>query len=475
VRPDFLPLSRPSIGPQEIEEVTACLRSGWLTSGPRVTRFEEAFAETVGVAHAVAMSSATAGLHLALLAAGVGPGDEVVTTPMTWASTGNMIFAVGARPVFVDIDSGTLNIDPEAVARAITPRTRALLPVHFAGQPVDLDRLRAIAADHGLALIEDAAHALGTTYRGRPIGGGSAAAVFSFHPIKAITTGEGGMVATDDAALADRLRLLRFHGIARDAWSRYGRRGNPGYDIVALGFKYNMTDLQAALGLAQLARLQEFVEARTRIAAWYREALAQVPAVEMLAPVSYPARHAWHLLVVRLRLEALRLGRDEVMDGLLAANIGVGLHFKALHLHRLYREQLARLEEFIEARTRIASWYAEALRSIPGVEMLEPVRYPARHAWHLLVVRLQLEVIGIGRDAVMEELLAANIGVGLHFKALHLHRLYREQLALGPDALPHATSASERILSLPLFPGMTREDVKDAAGALEEILRRHAA
>ncbi len=353
MRPDFLPLSRPSIGPQEIEEVTACLRSGWLTSGPRVTRFEEAFAETVGVAHAVAMSSATAGLHLALLAAGVGPGDEVVTTPMTWASTGNMILAVGARPVFVDIDSGTLNID----------------------QPVDLDRLRAIAADHGLALIEDAAHALGTTYRGRPIGGGSAAAVFSFHPIKAITTGEGGMVATDDAALADRLRLLRFHGIARDAWSRYGRRGNPGYDIVALGFKYNMTDLQAALGLAQLARLQD------------REALAQVPAVEMLAPVSYPARHAWHLLVVRLRLEALRLGRDEVMD----------------------------------------------------------------------------------------RLLAANIGVGLHFKALHLHRLYREQLALGPDALPHATSASERILSLPLFPGMTREDVEDVTSALAEILRRHAA
>src|SRR5205809_122932 len=181
VRPDFLPLSRPSIGPQEIDEVTACLRSGWLTSGPRVARFEEVFAETVGAAHAVAMSSATAG--------------------------------------------------------------------------------------HGLALMEDAAHALGTTYRGRPIGGGSAAAVFSFHPIKAITTGEGGMVATDDAALADRLRLLRFHGIARDTWSRYGRRGNPGYDIVVLGFKYNMTDLQAALGLAQLARFQEFVEARTRMAA----------------------------------------------------------------------------------------------------------------------------------------------------------------------------------------------------------------
>src|SRR5216117_727120 len=298
-----------------------------------------------------------------------------------------MIFAVGARPVFVDIEPGTLQIDVEAVARAVGPRTRAILPVHFAGQPVDLDPLRALAGRHGLTLLEDAAHALGTRYRGRPIGGGTTAAVFSFHPIKAITTGEGGMVATDDAALADRLRLLRFHGIARDTWSRYGRRGNPGYDIVVLGFKYNMTDLQAALGLAQLTRLEEFIEARTRIACWYRQALARVPAVEMLASVSYPARHAWHLLVVRLRLEALRLGRDQVMD----------------------------------------------------------------------------------------DLLAANIGVGLHFRALHLHRLYREQLALRPDALPHATRASARILSLPLFPGMTREDVKDAAGALEEILRRHAA
>src|SRR2546428_13521775 len=232
-----------------------------------------------------------------------------------------------------------------------------------------------------------AARALGRPRGGAPAGRGGAPRVFCFPPMRATSTGEGGLRATDWTPLAGRLRLLRFHGIARDAWSRYGRRGNPGYDIVALGFKYNMTDLQAALGLAQLARLQEFVEARTRIAAWYREALAQVPAVEMLASVSYPARHAWHLLVVRLRLEALRLGRDEVMDGLLAANVGGGLHLQALHPHRPYREPLA----------------------------------------------------------------------------------------LRPDALPHATSASERILSLPLFPGMTREDVEDVASALEEILRRHAA
>ncbi|HUE30685.1 MAG TPA: aminotransferase class I/II-fold pyridoxal phosphate-dependent enzyme [Verrucomicrobiae bacterium] len=386
MRADFLPLSRPSIGDSEIAAVTTCLRSGWLTSGPRVAEFEEQFARTVGARHAVAVSSATAGLHLALLAAGIGPGDEVVTSPMTWASTGNMILAVGARPVFADIDPGTLNLDPDAAARVVGPRTRALLPVHFAGQPVDLDAFAALAMRHGLVLIEDAAHALGTTYRGRPIGSGPGSAVFSFHPIKAITTGEGGMVTTDDAAVAERLRLLRFHGITRDAWTRYGRRGTPGYEIVALGFKYNMTDLQAALGLTQLARLEEFLDARTRIAGWYRDALASIPTVEMLAPVPYPARHAWHLLVVRLRLEALGVGRDDVIDGLLAANIGVGLHFKALHLHALYRE-----------------------------------------------------------------------------------------LGFGLDALPHATRASESILSLPLFPAMTPGDVHDVASALDEISKRHAA
>src|SRR5262249_45952046 len=253
----------------------------------------------------------------------------------------NMILAVGARPVFADVEPGTLNIDPEAAARAITPRTRAIVPVHFAGQPVDLDALRAIAAPRGILVIEDAAHALGTVYRGRPVGSGSTAAIFSFHPIKAITTGEGGMVTTDDAALAERLRLLRFHGITRDAWKRYGRHASPDYEIVTLGYKYNMTDLQAALGLAQLARLDEFIEARTRVAGWYARALADVPGVAMLAPVPSPARHAWHLLVVRLGPEIVRLPREHVMERLLGANIGVGLHFKALHVQRLYRERCA--------------------------------------------------------------------------------------------------------------------------------------
>jgi dTDP-4-amino-4,6-dideoxygalactose transaminase len=384
-RRELLPLSRPSIGDAEIAAVVAVLRSGWLTSGPRVAEFERLFAATVGARHAVALSSATAGLHLTLLAAGIGPGDEVVTSPLTWAATGNMILAVGARPVFADVDPTTLNIDPAAVERALSERTRAIVPVHFAGQPVDLDTLRALAASHGAALIEDAAHALGTTYRGRPVGGGSAAAVFSFHPVKAITTGEGGMVATDDADFAARLRLLRFHGITRDAWKRYGSRGHPDYEVVELGYKYNLTDLQAALGIAQLARLDEFVTARTRVAGWYAERLRHVPAAAMLDPVSYPARHAWHLLVVRLRLDMLR----------------------------------------------------------------------------------------VDRDAVMEELLAANIGVGLHFKALHLHRLYRDRADAA--ALPHATAASHAILSLPLFPAMVEDDVRDVVDALADVLHRHAA
>jgi dTDP-4-amino-4,6-dideoxygalactose transaminase len=387
LRQELLPLSRPSIGDAEIAEVTACLRSGWLTSGPRVAAFEKAFATAVGASHAVAVSSATAGLHLALLAAGIGPGDEVITSPMTWAATGNMIFAVGARPVLADVDEATLNVDPVAVEAAVTSRTRAILPVHFAGQPADLDRLRAIAHRHGLALIEDAAHALGTVYRDRPIGAGGGAVVFSFHPIKAITTGEGGMVTTDDAELAERLRLLRFHGVARDAWTRYGQQRVPDYEIVTVGFKYNMTDLQAALGLVQLARLEEFIAARTRIAGWYEEALSDVPGVALLGRVPYPARHAWHLLVIRLRPDRLRIGRDEMMAALLAANVGVGLHFKALHLHALYRERLG----------------------------------------------------------------------------------------IRPGALPHATRASAAILSLPLFPAMTREDVRDVTTALGDIVRRNAA
>ncbi len=384
-RREFLPLSRPSIGDAEVEAVVACLRSGWITSGPRVAEFERLFGEAVGAKHAVAVSSATAGLHLAFIAAGLGPEDEVITSPLTWASTGNMILAVGARPVFADVDPSTLNLDPAAVEGAVTDRTRAIVPVHFAGQPVDLDPLRALASRHNVALIEDAAHALGATYRGRPIGGGSTAAVFSFHPIKAITTGEGGMVTADDADFAERLRLLRFHGITRDAWKRYGKHGSPDYEIVTLGYKYNLTDLQAALGIAQLARLEEFVAARSRVAAWYAERLRDLPRVAMLAPVPYPTRHAWHLLVVRLQLDALRVDRDDVMSDLLAANIGVGLHFKALHLHRLYRDLAA------------------------------------------------------------------------------------------AAAVPHATAASHAILSLPLFPAMTEDDVGDVVDTLADVLRRHAA
>jgi dTDP-4-amino-4,6-dideoxygalactose transaminase len=260
---DSLPFSRPSLGEAEIREVVDVLRSGWITSGPRVQRFESDFAAYVGSRHAVSVTSCTAGLHLALLAHGIGPGDDVVTTAMTWPTTVNVIELVGARPVFADVDPGTLQLEPGAVEAARTPSTRAILPVHFGGQACDLDALGAIASAHGLLLIEDAAHAVGTEYRGRRIGSGGNLACFSFHPIKNITTAEGGMVTTDDPALAESLRLLRFHGVNRDAWSRYSGGSSPRYETVRPGFKYNLTDVQAALGIHQLARLDGFIERRS--------------------------------------------------------------------------------------------------------------------------------------------------------------------------------------------------------------------
>jgi dTDP-4-amino-4,6-dideoxygalactose transaminase len=254
-----VPFSRPSIGEEEIDEVVRCLRSGWITSGPLTARFEKEFAARVSASHALAVSSATAGLHLAMLALELQPGDEVVTSPMTWPATINAILLAGGTPVFSDIEPDTLNIDVAAVERKLGPRTRAIMPVHFAGQPCDMDRLFSLARPRGIELVEDAAHAIGAEIRGRPIGGLESVAIFSFHPIKNITTAEGGMLTTGDAALARRLKLLRFHGVERDAWKAYGRPDLPRYDVVVPGLKYNLTDLQAALGVHQLPKLDGFI------------------------------------------------------------------------------------------------------------------------------------------------------------------------------------------------------------------------
>ncbi|MGH3781658.1 MAG: DegT/DnrJ/EryC1/StrS family aminotransferase [Pseudonocardiaceae bacterium] len=339
----FVPLSQPTIGDEEINSVVDCLRSGWLTSGPKVLAFEAAFRARLGVGHAVAVNSATAGLHLTLAAMGVGPGDEVITTSLTWPSTVNVIELLGARPVFADVVPDALLIDVEDVARRITDRTRAVVPVHYAGAPVDLDALTSVIEGRPIAVLHDAAHALGTVYKGREIGHQSLVerdvTVFSFHPIKNITTGEGGMVITQDDRLAERLRLLRFHGVTKDAWGRREGRGSPHYEVIEPGWKYNMLDLQAALGIEQLAKLDRFNRDRAELTARYAELLAEISEVQPLGRPPYQHDHAWHLYVVQLDLGRLPIDRDRFMRELAKEGVGTGLHFSPVHLHRYYAEK----------------------------------------------------------------------------------------------------------------------------------------
>lgn len=354
----MIPYARPSIGEEEVAEVEACLRSGWLSTGPRAMRFEQELQSYLGVRHALGASSGTAALHLAVLAAGVGRGDEVITTPMTWVSTANVILHAGARPVFVDVERDTLNIDARRIEEAITPRTKALLPVHFAGQPCDEDALVDLARAHRLALVEDAAHALGASHRGRAIGTIADATMFSFHPAKNLTTGEGGALVTDSDEIAARAKRLRFHGIEQTPESRFAGRGAAAYDVVEAGFKYNFTDLQAAIGLHQLARLEAMNARRRHLAALYREQLADVPHAAVLGTAPYAHEHAWHLMVVALRVEALSATRDEVIAELRAEGVGAGLHFVPLHLQTLYRPLAgdpARLAVASDAHRRILS------------------------------------------------------------------------------------------------------------------------
>ncbi|MCB9896561.1 MAG: aminotransferase class I/II-fold pyridoxal phosphate-dependent enzyme [Planctomycetes bacterium] len=337
-RETFLPFSRPTIEDDEIAQVVDSLRSGWITTGPKVTRFEEMFTERLG-GHAVAVASATAGLHVTIAALDPKPGDEFIVPAMTWASTANVVELCGARTVFADVHPDTLQIDADDVARRITKRTRAILPVHYAGQPADLDALRALADAHGLTIIEDAAHALGTAYKGVEIGRDSEVAVYSFHPIKNVTTGEGGMVVCRDEAFADRLRRLRFHGVSKDAWKRYRKGGGPRYDVLEPAWKYNMMDLQAALGLEQMKKLERFNARRTELGERYHRLFADVDGIAPLGHVPYEALHAWHLYVVRLDLDACTLDRDAFMGALTEENIGTGLHFPALHMATYYREK----------------------------------------------------------------------------------------------------------------------------------------
>lgn len=337
---DFLPFARPEIGEEEIEEVLESLRSGWLTTGYKTKRFEEDFAEFIdkGI-EAIAVNSATAGLHLALEAVGVGLGDEVITTPYTFTATAEVVRYLGADPIFVDIDSTTFNIDPSIIESAITQRTKAIVPVHFAGLSCDMDAILSIANEYGLKIVEDAAHALPTVYKGNLIGSiDSDTTVYSFYATKTITTGEGGMVVTRNHELAERCRVMRLHGISRDAFDRYSST-KPAwhYEVIAPGFKYNMTDLAASLGIHQLKKAWQFQKKRSEMAAFYDAAFKDL---SVILPPNAPSGdvHAWHLYVLRLKDE-VSVNRDRFIELMAEKGIGCSVHFIPLHLHPYWRDR----------------------------------------------------------------------------------------------------------------------------------------
>lgn len=360
VRCEFLPFHRPSFGPEEEAEVVDTLRSGWVTMGPKTHRLEAAFRDMLEIPYAVAVNSCTAALHLALIGLGVGPGDEVITTPLSFATTANVLVHVGATPVFADVEPDTLNLDPAAVADRIGPRTKVIMPVHLHGHPCEMDGLEALARRHGLLLIEDAAHAIEATYRGRPMGARADAAVFSFYATKNITTGEGGMLVTRRKDLADQAEILRLHGMSRDAWKRYGAEGFRHWDILLPGYKYNLSDVLAAIGLAQLPKLPEFRAERRRLFAAYDAALADLP--EVVRPTVRPeVCSAYHLYNVRVKVEQLHWTRDQIMAAIQAENIGLGVHFRALHLHPYYRDHFG----FRRGLCPVAEAASDRLFSLP--------------------------------------------------------------------------------------------------------------
>src|SRR5690554_2137418 len=379
-RDTFLPFSPPSIGQEEIDEVTAALRSDWITTGPRTKEFERAFGAYVGApgGTSLMLNSCTAGLHVALVALGVGPGDEVIVPTLTFAATANVVEHVGARPVLVDVLPDTLCIDPAAVEAAVTPRTKAVIPVHYAGQAADLDAIFAVAERHGLHVVEDAAHAVPTTYRGRLVGSRENLASFSFYATKNLTTAEGGAL-TGSPELLEKARVIGLHGMSADGWKRFDKSGSWQYDVVMPGFKYNMTDLQAALGLRQLERLGSFHQRRREVACLYDEAF----------------------------------GQDE------------------------------------RFQTPVEADYGES-------------------SWHLYVLRLN-RLPGLDRDAFVEELKSRNIGFSVHYRPLHMMSYYRDKYGYDPDAFPVAKDAFERMLSLPLHPRLTDEDVEDVIREVRDV------
>jgi UDP-4-amino-4,6-dideoxy-N-acetyl-beta-L-altrosamine transaminase len=382
-RKEFLPYALHMIEEEEIQEVVDTLKSNWITKGPKTLAFEKEFAEYVGCKHAVAMNSCTAALHIALAASGIGRGDEVITTPMTFASTASTIIHTGARPVFVDIEPDTGCMDPSLIEDKITEKTRAIVPVHYAGQACDMDPIMDIAERHGLFVSEDAAHAINTTYKGKRVGSIGNATSFSFYATKNLTTAEGGMLTTNDDELADRARIMSLHGMSRNAWTRYQAGGSWYYEVEYPGFKYNMTDIQAALGLMQLRKIDRF--------------------------------------------QALR-------------------------------------EEY-------ANMYNEAFREMEEIEIPHVKDYGV-HAWHLYVIKVNHDHLIIDRNAFIEELTKRNIGTSVHFIPVHLHPYYSRQFGYKEGDFPAAEKMYSRIISLPLYPRMTKEDVQDVISAVQDIVTR---
>lgn len=338
MRSEFLPFFKPLLSDAEINEVVETLRSGWLTTGPRTKRFEEEFADFVGAKYAIAVNSATAALHLGLDAVGVKAGDEVLVPTYTFAATAEVVNYFGAIPVLVDCEPGQFNLDVEQLERLITPRTKAIIPVDIAGEAPDMDVLLDIAARHNLKVVEDAAHAIPAKYKGRWVGTLSDLTAFSFYANKNITTGEGGMLTTDNEEYADRARIMSLHGISKDAWKRYTSTGNWYYEILQPGFKYNMTDVAAALGLHQLQRCFEMQQRREAIVEMYDAAFEGMPEVEIPPRAPYN-QSAWHLYLLRLNLDTLKIDRNEFLDKLKEANIGFSVHYIPLHMHPYYREK----------------------------------------------------------------------------------------------------------------------------------------
>ena len=399
----FIPFHRPSIGQEEIDEVVATLRSGWLTTGPRTAQFEREFRDYVGAPHALAVNSCTAGLHLALAALKIGPGDEVITTPLTFCATVNTILHVGATPVLADVGPDG-NIDPCAIAERMTDRTRAVIPVHLAGLPCDLESIWSLAGRYGLKVVEDAAHAAGSRYRGVPIGSADTATgarsdvvAYSFYATKNLTTGEGGMVTTHDQSLAEAMRCLCLHGISKDAWNRYAGRGNWYYEVLACGFKYNLSDIQAAIGLHQLRKLERFIEIRKRLAQRYHSGLINIAEVEVPRDVSY-GRNAWHLYMLRLNLQLLKIDRAEFIQRLLQKGIGTSVHFIPIPMHPFFAEHASRPQNHcpraLELYSRLIS-----LPLYPGMTE-EQVDYVVNAIKEISLAARKMTSIAPGTDGV---------------------------------------------------------------------------